>query len=134
MQRKYWYLVVGFIVTFLFVVACTCMCDVSEKNTDMDVDKTYSFEDITHGYLSDVKYITTDVNLAIDIDETLSSYMNSDYVLWKDSTGSNTHVKLYFANEKNEVLFAVVDLGNQNLIQILVDDTQYVFQKKSELK
>ena len=134
MQRKYWYLVVGFIVTFLFVVACTCMCDVSEKNTDMDVDKTYSFEDITHGYLSDVKYITTDVNLAIDIDETLSSYMNSDYVLWKDSTGSNTHVKLYFANGKNEVLFAVVDLGNQNLIQILVDDTQYVFQKKSELK
>lgn len=128
MNRKKWCFVVGgLLLTAIIVFVST---RVSTNSYEVKPDVTYTFDYITHNHLSEVKYITAEKEVNRDIASIMEEYQNGEYVLWDGDRGSTEHLTFYFANENSDVIFAVVDLGNRNLIQVLVDDTQYVYQKK----
>ena len=127
MKQKKWYFIVGALLVVAIILA---VVKVAADTYSVKPDVSYTFDYITHGHLSDVKYITTEADMDVNITTILDDYNKGEYKLWEGEKGSTKRVTFYFADANSDVIFAVVELGNQNLIQILVDDTTYIYQKQ----
>ena len=128
MKNKKIGIVIG--LGLLLVVVGLIVFSTQKSTTFALPDKdVYTFADITGNQLQKVKYITSEANDSIDVGELLNTWSEEqEYVATKSPATHEDASLLYFHGENKEVLFAVREMPQQKLIQVLIDDEIYTYK------
>ena len=76
--------------------------------------------------LDDIAYIKTNSNEDdnYDVDLFIKEYRNKKYKKFDGSKGSTTNLRYICYDNDNQILFTLVDVGNQNLIMLIKNDSK----------
>ena len=88
-----------------------------------------SFDDITNHHMNEIANVAANESVE-DLDGVLSDLMNASYVKSNQLGTKDAAATYVFYDDEQNVVFMIRDLGFDDLYQVLVDDTQFVYHMK----